>query len=175
MKIFEIDNRVDPRAPLDRARFKVWAQRFLTSPRIRTWAVLKSLPVISHLVFAYFWVKDMIRGDYAGAAIDTVGMFTGTATGLALVVVQLSRATYTAYYYGEDAGPMLLEKDLLRDPEGTGQKLLDMGEILMEVLRDMAGVIEKQAPAKGVEFDTTAGGAAVGYPHLQRQVNKNRA
>ena len=175
MKIFEIDNRVDPQAPLDRARFKIWAQRFLTNPRIRNWTVLKSLPVISHLVFAYFWVKDMIRGDYAGAAIDTVGMFTGTAAGLGLAVVQLSRAMYVAHYYGEDADPMQLEKDLVRDRKGTGQKLLDIGEILMEILRDMAGIIEKQAPDKGVEFGSTAGGAAIGYPHLQQQVNKNRS
>jgi hypothetical protein len=126
------------------------------------------------LVFAYFWVKDLIRGDYTGAAIDTVGMFTGTATGLGIMIVQLSRAMYVTFYYGEDADPMLLEKDLARDPKGTGQKLADIGEILMDLLRDMASVIEKQAPAKGVEFGSTPGGGAVGYPHLQ-QVNKNRA
>jgi hypothetical protein len=119
------------------------------------------------LVFAYFWVKDMIRGDYTGAAIDTVGMFTGTATGLGLMIVQLSRAMYVAYYYGEDADPMLLEKDLARDPKGTGQKLADMGEILMELLRDMAGVVKQQAPAKGVDFKSTAGGAAIGYPNVK--------
>jgi hypothetical protein len=137
--------------------------------------VLKSLPVISHLVFAYFWVKDMIRGDYAGAAIDTVGMIFGTGVGLGLAVVQLSRAMYVAFYYGEDADPMLLEKDLVRDPKGTRQKLAEMGEELTELLREMAGVIRKEAPAKGVDFGSTAGGAAVGYPHLQQQANKNRS
>jgi len=175
MKIFEIDSQANPRAPLNRAQFRAFARRYLSSPRVLGTSIVKSIPVLSHLVFAYFWVKDMIRGDYTGAALDTWGMFTGTATGLGITIIQLSRAMYVVYYYGEDADPMLLEKDLKNDPKSTGQKLLDMGEELMEILRDMAGVIEKQAPAKGVEFGSTPGGAAVGYPHLQQQVNKNRS
>ena len=175
MKIFEIDSQANSQAPLDRARFRVWARRFLTSPRIRTWAVLKSLPVISHIIFAYFWVKDMIRGDYAGAAIDSVGLIFGTGVGLGLVIVQLTRSMYVAFYYGEDADPMLLEKDLVRDPEGTGQKLAEMGEELLELLREMAGVIRKEAPAKGVDFGSTAGGAAVGNPKIAAQGRRSGA
>lgn len=111
----------------------------LTNPKILALPAVKTIPLIGNLLSAYFVVHDLVRKDYVGAGINAVGALplAGNAYQLTSFAYQVSRSIYVSQFYGADADPMLLEKDLARDPKGTGQRLEYLSELVGMVLEEL--------------------------------------
>ena len=163
MKIFEV-TRSTARSPS-----KESIRRALLDPKFIRTNVVKSIPLLANAWFAWCAAENVIKGDWIGAAIDAVGIFAGPWKQVVAFTYDLARKFYADEYYGPDAPPMILEKDMAADPEGTQAKLNHLAEIIQDVIYDLVtGTAQKAKEAKK-EFGSTGGGAAVGNPNIAAQ------
>ena len=164
MKIFEVT------AP-HKTPTALSVRKALLTPKVLGLGVLKSLPVVANVIFACLAARDVVRGDWVGAGINLTGIFAGNLTQIATFAYDFARTQYAEQYYGEDAPPMILEKDMAADPERTKERLAHLKDLAMDVLQHLASETEQKAQqsaqAKKREFAITAGGAAVGNPNLK--------
>jgi hypothetical protein len=144
---------------------------------------LKMVPALGAVVGAGFALGRLFKGDFAGAAAETAGIFMPSATGLAVDIPLMARDVYNEVY-GTDDNPFPHDSDMVTAGSGYGEKykeiydsvksFLSDTEELSEVAAegetpssDIAGAPEPLASAPGTQTatpTTLTGGPAIGAP-----------
>lgn len=134
-------------------------------------SLLKKIPLGIGLLFAAPDIWGRIKeGDLAGAGLATASPlasavpFIGTAAGVGLDLVDMTRQVYKAAYPNTT-----LENDLINDPELTKKRLTFIGNILQPMVDKMIPKTEQQSDSDITGFDSETG-APIYQP---KQIKKN--
>lgn len=135
-------------------------------------SLLKKIPLGIGLLFAAPDIWGRIKeGDLAGAGLATASPlasavpFIGTAAGVGLDLVDMTRQVYKAAYPNTT-----LENDLINDPQLTKKRLTFIGNILQPMVDKMIPKTEQQSDDDGDVIGFTDTGAPIYQP---KQVKKN--
>ena len=133
-------------------------------------SLLKKIPLGIGLLFAAPDIWDRIKeGDLAGAGLATASPlasavpFIGTAAGVSLDLVDMTRQVYKAAYPNTT-----LENDLINDPQLTKKRLAFIGNILQPMIQKMVPKAEEQSDGDITGFTDT--GAPIYQP---KQIEKS--
>ena len=133
-------------------------------------SLLKKIPLGIGLLFAAPDIWGRIKeGDLAGAGLATASPlasavpFIGTAAGVGLDLVDMTRQVYKAAYPNTT-----LENDLINDPQLTKKRLAFIGNILQPMIQKMVPKAEQQSDGDITGFTDT--GAPIYQP---KQIEKS--
>jgi hypothetical protein len=132
-------------------------------------SLLKKIPLGIGLLFAAPDIWGRIKeGDLAGATLATASPlasaipFVGTAAGVGLDLVDMTRQVYGAVYPNSR-----LEQDLINDPELTKKRLSFIGSVLQPMVQKILPKSEQQDDSNITSFNPETG-----EPMYQPKQNK---
>jgi hypothetical protein len=103
---------------------------------------LKAVPFLGAVASAGFALERLFKGDVVGAGLDVgTGLASATGVGAAAsvgaVVASIARDAYNSIY-GTDERKFPFESDVINDPEGTKNKMVEITGMVAEEMKKAA-------------------------------------
>lgn len=119
-------------------------------PQALKQGALKSIPLAGIIISGYFAGQQLAKGSITGAAIEIASSLGSAWTSIPATIWIITRDMYDQMYQDPDNPDAFVsvEEDLIRDPEGTKERLNFLKRVITKVVTDNLESVQKWASTK---------------------------